>query len=123
MASKYRQLALNANDLRKAPVTSSYWKDIEGNPFKAEARSLSLSEKTDIIAEYTDEEGVLDTKALTGALLIRCLYDAETNERIFEDADRDALLGKDAVAVEEIGKPVMDLNGLGVKAAERAEKN
>lgn len=124
MASKQRAIALKANDLRTQKVTSSFWKDADGNPFEAEARSLSLTEKSSLIKEYTDEDDELDSHGLTGALLIRCLYDLETGEQIFEEADRDALFAKNAMAVEEIGKPVMNLNGLGnAKAVEEAEKN
>lgn len=123
MASKFRQIALGANDIKKQVVTSTHWFDDNGVAFTAEARSLSIAAKTEVTKSVTDDEGNIDTLHLAAVMLIASLHDRDTGERIFEDADRDALLQKSAPAVEEIWDTVGLLNGFTVQAVAAAEKN
>lgn len=56
-------------------------------------------------------------------LVVKCLYDPETNERIFADSEVSALGAKSAVVLERLFKIAQRLSGMDADALARAEGN
>lgn len=56
-------------------------------------------------------------------LVVKCLYDPETGERVFADNEVSALGGKSAVVLERLFKVAQRLSGLDAEALPRAEGN
>jgi hypothetical protein len=123
MAKKLRQQIIDAKDTRAKTVTSSHWKDAEGNALVVEVRSLSLTAHAAIVKDSKDESGEIDTQEMSLRMLMACVYDPADGALVFEEADREVLGTKNSAAVAELMAVVQELNGLTDAAAEQAEKN
>lgn len=56
-------------------------------------------------------------------LLVKCLHDPETNERIFEDNEIVKLGSKSGQVIDRLFDVAQELSGMGVDATARAEGN
>lgn len=56
-------------------------------------------------------------------LLVKCLYDPETGERIFADGEVDQLGSKSGAVIERLFTLAQELSGMDAEARERAKGN
>ncbi len=107
----------SANDIKKEIVNVSQWEvDIE-------VRTMSGLDRANLLNKCIDAKGnVIQEKFQTG-LLIACLFDPESGERIFVDADADWLIQKSSGAIEKLASVAMRVSGLTREALADAEKN
>jgi hypothetical protein len=82
---KLRAATLGAkNNFQKKVVT------INGESF--ELRQMSIRDRSEVRALTVDENGFSDPYAFNVRSVIRCTYAPETGEKVFEDADFEALM-------------------------------
>ncbi len=125
MASPLRAKALAAKDIKSERVTVEAW----GCEF--EVRGLTGTQRTHIMERSQvpakDANGEATTKTdnnlLCQALIIASTFDPSSGDRVFEDADADALYEKSAVSLDAIAKVALRLNGLATEERAAIEKN
>lgn len=111
-----REQILNAKDIPAESVDVPEWGvTVEVRGLDGNARAAWLE------AAFDQETGKPNFKAASPALIIQCAYDPESGERVFEEADREILNTKAAVAVERIAKVALRLNGLDDEAGARGK--
>lgn len=108
-----REKILNANDRRSEEFTSKAW----GCTVKV--RSISEAERRSLVAECSDEKGVIDNAKFAPALIIATFVDPLNDAPVFEKADRDALAAKDAQSIEEAVAVAMRVCGFTSEATEK----
>jgi hypothetical protein len=55
-------------------------------------------------------------------IVVQCVFDPETGEQVFDNADKDAVMGKSGAALDKIVAVAMRLSGFGEKAVDEAGK-
>lgn len=76
-------------------------------------RGMTAEQRAMMFENHSDpESGDLDTVALYPAVLVRCMYDPETNEPIFSEADIGPLNRKSAKVVERVANACLRLSGM-----------
>ncbi len=114
MASSLRAKALKAKDIKTERLAVPAW-DCE-----FEIRGLTGAQRSAMVARATvttkDAEGEdvssVDSKILNPLLIVASCYDPATGERVFEDADADAIDQKSAEAIDLVTNAVLRLNGM-----------
>jgi len=111
-----RDKILNADDLTKEEMVIEAW-DVTIN-----VCSMTGKQRSKLLQRAKDrgDEGLEDFYSEILAMTVR---DPKTNELIFSEKDYDALMGKNIKILEEIVNKSLELNGLGNKSIEEAEKN
>jgi hypothetical protein len=109
-----RDAIISCDDIAKEPVQVPEWK---GHVY---VRLMNGAERGAF--EAAVEAKKVDVTTVRGLLVALCTCDADGN-RIFEDADADALNRKSAAALDRIFPVAVRLNKLSVTAAETLEKN
>ncbi|WP_134705090.1 hypothetical protein [Ammoniphilus sp. YIM 78166] len=116
--SKLREKILNAKDIKEENVPVSEWE------VEVQVRGLTGSARAKILSACVDTQtGAMDFEKLYPELLIASVYDPETGEKVFADADRDALNGKSGGALEKVAQVAMKLSGFNQAAVKEATKN
>lgn len=116
-----RERILNASDIKKETVRVEEW------GVDVEVWGLTSAERAQCVeaATVTDAEGnsqVSDTGILI-PLMIAGTRDPATKERLFKEADRDALGAKSAAPVERLAKVVLKLSGMSEPEQEKIKGN
>lgn len=115
--STLRAASLNGRSLKRTPFTSSHWPD-----YTVEVRSVTGARKLEIAAACKNDAGDVDSAKLVLAMIIDCVFDPETGERVYSPADVEALMNESAAALDELwNDAVAPINGYGAK--EETEKN
>jgi len=114
---KLRDSILNINDIKVEKLYIPEW-DVE-----VEVRGLSGSARNRILSKALDKKGSLDLDSMYPDLIIASLYEPDSNERIFDAADRDQLNAKSGKALERIARVAMALSGLDEGQVEDKVKN
>lgn len=113
MATKREQIF--AHPLRTESVTLP-------NGVVVEVRALGLTDRTALI-KGAMVDGVMDATMLAIDTIIACVFDPDTQERVFSLGDRDELGKKGADILDPMFNAAAELNGMQVDAVEQAEKN
>lgn len=89
-----------------------------------EVRSLSVRGRTAMVRACT-VDGAIDQERLYAAAIISATFVPGTNDRVFTEADRDAILDQEGAALiyDELADAALTLNGLSDKSQAEAEKN
>lgn len=82
---------------------------------KAEVRGMPASERIDYLERRQQGDEPL-THSLWN-LVLNCTYDPETGERMFDPADRDVVLSKEAGPFERLWRTANRVSGLNEEAA------
>lgn len=114
-----------AEDLVEIPVHVDEW-DVD-----LLLLSPTVVERSDMIERYTkyetdvDGQSVahVDLHAMATSLLIACLHDPETRERLFHEADAAMLGAKNGAVVDKISKKCLPLVGFAAEGATEAGKD
>lgn len=107
-----RDKILQAQDLRSELLDVPHW------GVKVEIRTLTAKERSSLIGKAMNRQtGDIDYGILYPLLVVACTYDPETGEKVFTEADTDALGGKSGAAMEHIAQKAADLSGLTEEAS------
>ena len=79
--------------------------------------------RTRLLKSAANMDGTIDLEKMYPEMVILCAHDPETGERIFTEADRDALLGKSAAALELVALTAMKVSGMTGEAQKEAGKD
>lgn len=90
---------------------------------KLEVRGTDGTRRAEMLERFTREDGRIDYGELVPALLITCCYDPETGDKVFEDGDKDMLMGKASAALERVSTVAMRLCGIDQDAEARLGKD
>lgn len=112
-----KEKILNADDIKKELLKIDEW------GVTVEVRSMSAKERSALLEKTIDPKGKVNFQLLYPAVAIACSFDPKSGERIFAEADADALNEKSASALERIVKVGLTLSGLDVDSIEVAQKN
>lgn len=109
-----RDQILNAKDYKSKKVKVEEWGGVE-----VEVRSMSAAARSRII-EMGDNMNVAE---LSVALVLECVYDPKTGERVFSPADKEVLMQKNAGVLERLAREINEVSGFTDEDVEQAEKN
>lgn len=105
MTSRLRAEILNADDREIEKVTA--W----GRTIALHA--LSGERLAHLLASLpTNGNGKADSARAGAAMLIEMAHDPETGERIFEEADRDSIIRKNAKVLNRLNRKMLQMNGM-----------
>jgi hypothetical protein len=105
-------------DIRKEIVEIPEWGGI-----KIEVRSLTGGDRARILETGVDAHGNVSLQRVYPEMVIASAFDPESGERIFEEADKDGLMAKNALAIDRLATVATKLSGLNDEAVEEAGKN
>ena len=114
MASELRSTVLESDDIEIETIHVPQW-DVDllivGMSGKARANFLKRSSR----------QGEVDLERFYPELIIQTCFDpADPTERVFEQADREALSAKSGAALEFVASAALRLSGMGPKSVEEA---
>lgn len=112
-----RDKILNADDIKTEEVTVQEW------GVNVKVKGMTGKSRSNLLEVCVDKDGNMDFEKLYPLLLIGTVYDPESDEKVFEAADHDALNEKSGGALEKVAKVAMKLSGLDEGSAGKAEKN
>jgi hypothetical protein len=106
-----REKILNARDIQSERVKVPEW-DVE-----LEVRSMIGTQRARLLEAAIEKkngngDGKIDGSKMQAMVIIETVYDPETGNRVFEEADRDAIMGKNAHALDVVGKVALRLSGM-----------
>lgn len=111
-----KEQILARNDLPTEIVEIQEW----GGSVKL--RGLSAGEREALEQEVTNKQGKVETKNLRAKLLVRSIVN-ENNEKIFTEADIDALNTKSSFVIDKLFLAAQRLNGMSNDAIEEMKGN
>jgi hypothetical protein len=124
MASKLRSKVLNAKDIKVEALPVAAW------DCTLELRGLTGAERASLVTRATIRETVngaeverVDSATLNPLLVIASCFDPETGEKVFEDADAEAINNKSAGALDLVTTAVLRINGMSKDETAAMEKN
>lgn len=121
--SDLRQKILNFPDIKKETLHVEEWDvDVEVWGLTSAERAKCVEAATIVVDEEKGTTEVSDTGILI-PLVIAGAHDPETKALIFGEADRDALGGKNAKAVQRIAQAVLRLSGMSQTEQEKIKGN
>jgi len=109
-----RDQILNAKDYKSKKVKVEEWGGVE-----VEVRSMSAATRSQIIESGAD----MNVATLSVAMVIECVYDPKTGERVFSPADKEMLMQKNAGVLERLAQEINKISGFSDEDVEEAEKN
>lgn len=115
------------DDIRKATLgaaSATKRETVEVNGQTVEIRQLSLARRDVVYERARDAKGKFQAAGLAAAAIIEMVYDPETDERVYETADFDALVGQEAGGwADTLGQKCIQMMNGTKEAQEEAEKN
>ncbi len=112
-----RESILGAKDIQTETVSVPEW-DVT-----VQVRGLTGTQRARLLKNGFEPSGAVNFERLYPELVIASTFDPESGERVFTDADRDALNEKSGKALERIAQAAMRVSGLNPDANEDAAKN
>ena len=91
-----RDKIIKADDLGSEIVPVSEW-DV-----KIEVRAKTVDQQYELLDRCRKPNGDIDGKLLAVETILATSYDPDSGERVFEDADRDMLRGKNSSAFQTL---------------------
>src|SRR5688572_30605853 len=108
-----RDKILNINDIKRERLTVEEW------GVELEVRSMIGTQRARLLNAITEKpngngegNGKIDGSKMQAMVIIETVYDPETGNKVFEEADRDAIMGKNASALDKVGKVALRLSGM-----------
>jgi hypothetical protein len=116
MAGELRKSILEYDDIERETIEVPQW----GNK-KVEIRGMTSKERAKLLKNST-RDGSVDMVRWFPDLIIATVYDPESGEKVFEQADRAAINEKSGAAISEISEVAARLSGLGETDVEIAKE-
>ena len=112
-----RETILQADDLQSEPVDIPIW------GVTVEVRGMDGHGRGAFIQSFSNSDGNIDWGQAIADLVIETCYDPATGQKVFQPSDREALLGKNGAALQDVAEAAMRLSGLTEKAQDEAGKD
>ena len=87
-----------------------------------EIRGMSGAARAQMTQSAADNDGGINYIKMMPNVVIGCVFDPETGERVFNDNDHEIVMEKSGSALDDIVKVAMRLSGFGEKAVDEAGK-
>lgn len=110
-----RETILAADDIASEIVEVPEW------GVKIEVRGMNGADRSRILSRAAEGSGISVGDMYVDTVIASC-YDPESGERVFTAADKDALLGKSASAIDRLATVGMRLSGMNQEAQDDAKK-
>lgn len=102
-----RDRILQSQDIEAEEVEVKQW------GVTVEIRGMSGLERAKFMERFTGQDGNLDYEAMYPSLLIACVHDPVTGEKLFMPEDAGALNAKSGAALERLAQVALRLSGMG----------
>lgn len=112
-----RDRILQTNDVQREIVAVPQW------GVSVAVHGMSGAARTAMIQNAADNDGVMNFSRMMPDIVIMCTYDPETDEQVFSEADRDALMLKSGAALDLIVNTALRISGLLDGAVDAAGKD
>lgn len=112
-----RDTILAADDIETEDVPVPEW------GVNIQVRGMSGSDRADIMDAALQDDGSLSLKRFYPDVVILASHDPETGERIFDPADRDALMAKSGKALDRLAEVALELSGMTEESRKEAGKD
>jgi len=112
-----REKILNTDDIQEQIVDVPKW------GVKILVKELNGRQRDKIMQSAVDSKGNINFEKMHSEAIIAACYDPETKEKLFEETDRDQLMGKSSAAIDTIYNVIAEMSGLTKKSEEVIEKN
>lgn len=125
MSNALRDRILAISDIKTERLLVPDWGvefDVRGLTGTERARIKAAS----VVAERDDEDKIThrhDEATMYALLIIAATFDPATGQRVFGDADRDALKEKSAGVLEDVAMAICRLSGITPDAVKAIRKN
>lgn len=116
-SSKIREKILNAKDIGEKLVEIPEW------GVTVKVKGLTGAQRARLFTSNSASPSAADIERVYVDLVILTTYDPETDEPIFQPADRDMLSQKSGAALDKIVQTALELSGLAPGSLRAAEKN
>lgn len=113
--SSLRSKILESDDITSEMVEVPQW------GVTVEVRSMDARSRI-LMTQDVSEDGDVSMERLYPDMVIQTAHDPATGERIFEAADRDALLAKSSAALDILATAAMRVSGMAPGAVDEAGK-
>jgi hypothetical protein len=90
--------------------------------FTFEVRSMTAAERTHIM-EMAQKAGQVDLSLVYPEIIIATTFNPETGEKVFTSEHSEALMAKNAAALDRLAKVGLRLSGMTEEAADAAGKD
>lgn len=91
--------------------------------FEVEIRGMSGASRASMTQDTADNNGNVNFNKMMPNLIVGSIYDPETGEQVFDDADASTVMAKSGSALDRIMTVAMRLSGFGADAIEEAGKD
>lgn len=102
-----RDRILQSQDIEAEEVEVKQW------GVTVEIRGMSGLERAKFMERFTGQDGNLDYEAMYPSLLIACVHDPGTGDKLFMPEDAAALNAKSGAALEKLAQVALRLSGMG----------
>ena len=89
---------------------------------EVEIRGMSGAARASISQDAANNNGNIDMKSMMPEIVVQCVFDPETGGQVYDNAGKDAVMGKSGAALDKIVAVAMRLSGFGEKAVDEAGK-
>jgi len=118
MASELKKSILDYEDIPEETIEIEEWGGI-----KLLIKGMTGKSRANFLKRASDDDGNIAYDRFYPELIIATVYDPESQEPVFEGADRTALNQKSGAALEAVARVSQRLSGLGVEDVEEAKKD
>jgi hypothetical protein len=87
-----------------------------------EVRSMSGSARTSLVQDAANNDGKLNFSAALPEIIIGCVFDPVTGERVFDHKDKELLMEKSGQVLDKVIAVAMRLSGFNDGAVDAAGK-
>ena len=107
----------HSQDIRKEILNIEEW-DVD-----VEIRTMSGAGRAKVLSSAIKKDGTMDFEKMYSELLLNCVFEPDTDNRVFDNSDLSWLMTKSSKPIEQIVTKAMELSGLTGEAAAVIEKN
>lgn len=112
-----RDRILAADDIGAQTIEIPQW-DVT-----VEVRTMSAGRRSRMLQTCSLGDGTVDLDRLYPMLIVATVFDPETGERVFEEADIPLLQEKSAGAIEFVAQAAMKMSGMTAQAIDEEGKD
>ena len=115
-------MSFTAEDVLAVQDISREMVDVPEWGFTFEVRSMTAAERTHIM-EMAQKAGQVDLSLVYPEIIIATTFNPETGEKVFTSEHSEALMAKNAAALDRLAKVGLRLSGMTEEAADAAGKD
>ena len=112
-----RDRILDADDIGRELVDVPQW------GVEVEVRTMSAGKRSRMLQTCALPDGSVDLDRLYPILIVATVFDPDSGERVFTEADMEALQEKSAASIEFVAQKAMEMSGMTAKAVDEEGKD